>query len=506
MKANIRNTIAILFLALLCSLVFIAKFDGFFLTDDYAWINLARLANEGNLSALIQKYIEGFGVFRPLYVIILTIQFSLFGAEPLPYHLLGLLIHFLNCILIWRLGSRLLASEFYGFICAITFCLNLFKTSAVYWIAAIPDLLVTLCALIIVLVWLKHIRSRSITTYLICVGIFSISLLIKEIAIVLPFLLTACELFTAKSSNIRLSLPMLKIFWWKYFPFFSITAIYMVFQLVLFPSHRHLFSLKSFENIAGFVSFTFVPISRQVLNVVGIPPETNILPIIFLKVSIVLFITCAMTYLAFRGSPTSRLSLLWFLIPLIPISFFDFPLFSIPSAVNSWYLYLPSVGFSLLVVIFFRWLLERLKLRPLRILWGITLACYLAINAGGVVLYGNKVFQKKWNIDRKLFIQFDKLHKYIEKQDILYFNGDNALLRDIRDVDHFRSFLFVFWGLHNKFYLVYPEDYPLVLSDKSSSIIIGNFNSVVTEAPGMQLKIFDWRDGILQIRKFPDSR
>ncbi len=213
-----------------------------------------------------------------------------------------------------------------------------------------------------------------------------------------------------------------------------------------------------------------------------------------------------MTYLAFRGSPTSRLSLLWFLIPLIPISFFDFPLFSIPSAVNSWYLYLPSVGFSLLVVIFFRWLLERLKLRPLRILWGITLACYLAINAGGVVLYGNKVFQKKWNIDRKLFIQFDKLHKYIEKQDILYFNGDNALLRDIRDVDHFRSFLFVFWGLHNKFYLVYPEDYPLVLSDKSSSIIIGNFNSVVTEAPGMQLKIFDWRDGILQIRKFPDSR
>jgi hypothetical protein len=121
------------------------------------------------------------------------------------------------------------------------------------------------------------------------------------------------------------------------------------------------------------------------------------------------------------------------------------------------------------------------------------------------VLYGNKVFQKKWSIDRKFFKQFDKLHESIEKQDILYFDGDNALLRGIKDVDHFQSFLFIFWGLQNKFYHVYPEDHLLVPYDTSSSIIVGDFNAVVAEAPGKQLKIFEWREGTLKIRKYPNS-
>jgi len=56
--------------------------------------------------------------FRPVGVLYLSALYQLFGIWPLPFHLAALLVFFVNCLLMMRIGARLLGEHFVGWAAA----------------------------------------------------------------------------------------------------------------------------------------------------------------------------------------------------------------------------------------------------------------------------------------------------------------------------------------------------------------------------------------------------
>ncbi|MBN1471395.1 MAG: glycosyltransferase family 39 protein [Syntrophaceae bacterium] len=438
---NDRIIFYILFF-IVCLSVYLIKFKGFFIADDYEWLEHARLLSEGTLDFYI------FHTFRPLFILILSFFYNFFGLNPAPYHMFSLFLHILNCVLFFELIYSFSKEKLLSVLAAFFFCISLAKAPAVYWIAAIPDLLMTSCALLASLFWIKYINNRNIGSYFLCFIIFAVSLFVKETAIVIPVLLISYEFIDKK----RIKAPLK-----TYSPFFLLSFLYILSRFLYFPLESHPISLTILENIAGYITFLVLPISKHVLGHFGAEnAELIINSIISIKIIIFLSLLAIFIYVFIKGIRTIQMAIFWIIVPVLPICFFSCPLFMLEDAVRSWYLYLPSIGFSILAVFFIREILVHNRKIWIRSVICLLFLVFIIMNAGGVIIYGNLVFMKEWHYEQKFIHEFDAINKNISPDDILLFEATAPVLSELHSLSFLKTILSLFWRLDNKYFLVYP--------------------------------------------------
>jgi len=132
--------------------------------------------------------------YYPLLHTAFWIGHKLWGARPLPYHLLNIALHALTALLLWRILTRLQLPG--AWLAAGIFALHPVLVESVAWISELKNVLSGALCAGSALLYLKYDRERKRSAYFIAFALFLAGLMTKTVIVTLPAVL-------------------LVIFWWK---------------------------------------------------------------------------------------------------------------------------------------------------------------------------------------------------------------------------------------------------------------------------------------------------
>lgn len=145
--------------------------------------------------------------YRPLAILSLQGDFHLFGGKIAGYHLVNVMLHLCNAVLVYRLAMVFLQEEpsapFYAFLAGLLFALHPINSEAVVWIACRPDLLCCFFSLLCLLTALRVEKYRNPTIFAALFLFCLCSLLSKEASIFLPFLVASYFILARKTLGRR---------------------------------------------------------------------------------------------------------------------------------------------------------------------------------------------------------------------------------------------------------------------------------------------------------------
>src|SRR5205807_7357218 len=101
--------------------------------------------------------------YRPIQMVLYMAFYYAFGFDPFRFHLVMLLLHAANTMLVYRLAKRFIPHEA-ALVAGILFAVHPIHNEAVVWIAVLPDMLLTFETLIAVGLfarWEGSPRGRS---------------------------------------------------------------------------------------------------------------------------------------------------------------------------------------------------------------------------------------------------------------------------------------------------------------------------------------------------------
>jgi tetratricopeptide (TPR) repeat protein len=138
------------------------------------------------------------GNWHPLTVLILAVEYHLFGMSPVGYHAVNLLLHLLNVLLVFYAVFLLCGKAPIALITALLFGIHPLHVESVAWVAELKDLLYTCFFLASLIFYLKYIKDKQKKHYLISLLLFLVSLLSKAMAASLSPVLILTDYFKGR--------------------------------------------------------------------------------------------------------------------------------------------------------------------------------------------------------------------------------------------------------------------------------------------------------------------
>ena len=194
----------VFFIFLFClNLVFYAiNLNDFFLSDDFDWLYLTKTQSYPLSHYFSSNYFgeQGLGgAYRPMVNVLFFLNYKIGGLNPLPYHLTSILFHTGVCFLIFFIAKEIFfedpKKEKIGILSAIFFAVLPNHSEAVIWISAMADPFASFFYLLSFYLYMVFRREKKFFFILFSFFCFILSLLAKEIAVTLPVLILAYELY-----------------------------------------------------------------------------------------------------------------------------------------------------------------------------------------------------------------------------------------------------------------------------------------------------------------------
>jgi protein O-mannosyl-transferase len=156
-----------------------------------------------NLITIFTSFYQG--LYEPLTMLTYMVEYVLFKLNPLPYHLINILIHLANTWLVYKLTERLSGKKIAALAVMLLFAVHPMHVESVAWISERKDVLYSLFFLFSLLSYLRFIQSGfRAKYYVITLLLFLASLLSKSAAVTLPVLLIVIDLYKGRKLNLRL--------------------------------------------------------------------------------------------------------------------------------------------------------------------------------------------------------------------------------------------------------------------------------------------------------------
>jgi hypothetical protein len=183
-------------MALLLTAVTLAVFwqvgsNGFLTYDDDGYVTenavvRAGLTGHGLVWAFSAAHEAN---WHPLTWLAHMLDCQLFGLDPRGHHLMNLLFHTLNTLLLFFLLGRLSGALWRSAAVALLFALHPLHVESVAWVAERKDLLAALFWLLALRAYLRYAANPGRGRYLAVLGLFGVGLLAKPMVVTLPLIL-----------------------------------------------------------------------------------------------------------------------------------------------------------------------------------------------------------------------------------------------------------------------------------------------------------------------------
>ena len=290
--------------------------------DDQFYIINNYLIKTISLKNIFNTYY--FDNYIPLTTLSYAIQYHFFQLNPHPYHLVNLIIHLFNIILVFEFIQILSKNIKVSAITAALFAVHPMHVESVAWISEHKDVLYSLFYISSLIFYIKYINNKSLTNshklnikyYIITVILFFLSLLSKPSAITLPLSLFLIDFYFNRfkikpqipnlKSHISYLLSHISLFIEK-LPFFILALIFGIINYIAqhsggmidLPPHYSLFD-KPFivlYSIAFYLFQFLLPFNLCAVH--PFPLKNNLLPALYYIVPLILLITSWLCYKLF---------------------------------------------------------------------------------------------------------------------------------------------------------------------------------------------------------------
>ena len=317
-----------------------------------SWSYVAHYFTQ-NVWALVDSH-KAANYYRPLFLLWLKVNYSLFGLTPVGWHALDILLQALVTVEVFWLARRLLKAEVPAAVSALLFAVHPVHTESVAWVSGATDPLVTVFMLAAVLCFLRFLDSPTRgnwSPYTWSITFAVLALLSKEVAVILPLVLIATAFAVRPDGADTRQI-------WRYAsPIILLTLAYPVIRrLVLGAVSYPLHTYSNYDVLLTLPS-VLAFYGRQLLIPFWISPYANV----FWQTAPDLhhfwipFTTCCLiasvALIGYRTSqqrPLLRALYAWSLLPLLPALYLT--VLPPTELVHDRYAYGSSVGFSILIV------------------------------------------------------------------------------------------------------------------------------------------------------------
>jgi protein O-mannosyl-transferase len=182
-----------------------ALFNDFNLWDDYEYIinnpDIKDLNAHGLYKIFSSYYV---GLYQPLTMLVYMLLNRIFGLSPFVFHLTNVLLHLVNTWLVFKLAEKLSGKQFTAIVVSVLFAVHPMHVESVAWISECKDVLYAMFFLLSLLMYLRYAepgyRKKFYYGSLI---LFIASVLSKPVAVTLPVLLIAIDLYRGRKLNKR---------------------------------------------------------------------------------------------------------------------------------------------------------------------------------------------------------------------------------------------------------------------------------------------------------------
>jgi protein O-mannosyl-transferase len=358
-------------LAILAFAIYAGTLRNGFVSDDRSQLSdNPGVTDYHNLPALFQHDVRAFqadqkersNYYRPIQFVVYMALYYAAGFSAFWFHLLQIAIHAANTLLLFHLARSLLR-EPAALVAGALFAVHPIHTEAVDWVAALPDILMTLLTLVILCLFVSQQASPRKWQIAVHAILFLLALLVKEPAAAIPALLAGYEwLYLGRGwRELRKNLAF----------YATLTAVFVVYLAMrrhalggLVPiNHPKLIGVQWIFGpvtlAAEYAGKLILPIDLCSYHSFTAPDSMSALVLISF---VVIAAMAAGIFLWRVRAPLVSYGLLVILVPILPVLN---PGLIIGAGLAERYLYLPSVGFVLIV----GWAWTMLWQRQRKIAW-----------------------------------------------------------------------------------------------------------------------------------------
>ena len=347
---------------------------GFVSWDDPDYVTSNNyIKSISNLKEIVTVPVQG--NYHPLTMLSLALNYSVSGKNAWSYHLVNLLLHLVNIILVFFFIYRLTGKkQWIAFITALLFGIHPLHVESVAWVAERKDVLYSLFFLCGLITYLKYLDNKKITTLLGVAGLFILSLLSKPAAVIFPLVLLSLDYFYGRLKDYRI--------WLEKIPFFILSLIMglltvhaqslqgAVAQAGAFPVHFRFFF--GFYGLMMYFIKTVLPLS--LCTFYPFPAINEALPFIYYIAPLFALALIVLLIVTLKKQKLIAFSILFYLINLILVLQF-MPVGS--AVIADRYTYLPLIGVFIIPAFYFQKWADKNKGKPP--MSGIILISFIAI-------------------------------------------------------------------------------------------------------------------------------
>ncbi|MFH1957033.1 MAG: tetratricopeptide repeat protein [bacterium] len=309
------------------------------------------------------------GLYRPITATSFAVDYSLWKLNPVGYHFTNVFFHALNGLLILnivlvllKVGGRPMSVEneknkslnyFIALFVSLIFASHPVHTEAVTGIVGRAEVLATFFFLLSLLLYIKNQFDRKLKYYLTSLICFGCALLSKEIAITLPAIVILYDFYFALNKNKSKLVSKLS----HYLGYFVTIGFYFILKSIAFSSlsspailgvfHQETLTTRFYtmsKVFAFYIKLLFYPMNLCA-DYYTFSPSYSLFDIQVIISIVVLSAIVIFAFKSYKYSKITSFAIFWFFITLLPVSH----IISFGGLMGERFLYLPSVGFCLLL-------------------------------------------------------------------------------------------------------------------------------------------------------------
>jgi hypothetical protein len=358
-----NSLVQVLALSLSILICYYGLWNAYFASkDDFRWIGLIRRRNT------IGEAILGLGNgARFLNCAMIWVKTRLFDLNPTPYFWSSLLQHAIVTYIVYRLVEFWTRRRATAFLAALLFATTFSHYEVVTSVSASDYSFWAIFYLMTVALFGIYLRRRALPWYLGSVGVYAVLAFGHDFTLSMPLVLLAYHLTLGRGSRKMRSLgwPDIRL----HFPYWILWGVHVAINLIfiLQGTSEALYSKEAYEPGLHMIGNLFYLVCLVVPNA-HLAPIYNFLTAhvsaglveaiwqLSVGLAIVGHVLAGICF--WKGSPLVRFALALIYLPFLPYTLWrgDF-------AEATRYLYLPSIGFSILLALFFVRLYDYLRQR-----------------------------------------------------------------------------------------------------------------------------------------------
>ena len=332
--------------------------NGFVDYDDGKYVTANSQVQAGlNAKTIVWAFTTGHtGNWHPITWLSLMLDCELFGLDPKGHHLVNLLFHVANTLLLFWVLKGMTGAVWRSAFVAAAFALHPLHVESVAWASERKDVLSALFWMLTIAAYIRYVRQKNTFWYLLALFAFAAGLMAKPMLVTLPFVLLLLDYWPLNRIILNSKpypLSAIRYTLYEKLPFFILSAVMSVVVFLVQQSAKSVVAIQSItltsravNALAAYLMYMEKMIWPAHLAVLYPHPVNRLM---VTEAAVGLFLLVVITSRIIDSAPNRKylpVGWLWFLGTLVPV----IGLVQVgQQAMADRYTYIPSIGLFIII-------------------------------------------------------------------------------------------------------------------------------------------------------------